>query len=62
MWPSICIYIHIYIHQLIDNLKLTICKLFDWFKYNNFKATAFKCHVFLPSYKSTSRNINGSII
>ena len=48
--------------ELIDNLKMTICKLFDWFRYNNFKATATKCHVFSPSYKSTSININGSII
>ena len=36
-----------YYDKLKENLELTIYKIFNWFKYNNFKANATKCHFFL---------------
>ena len=35
-----------YYNELKENLELEIYKIFDWFKYNNFKANATKCHFF----------------
>ena len=46
----------------ISNLKLTIEKIFNWFEYNNLKANASKCHLFLSPYKHTSINIIESVI
>ena len=39
-------------NELIDNMELTIRKIFDWFKYNSLKANATKWHFFLLSNKS----------
>ena len=51
-----------YYDKLKGNLELTICKILNWFKYNNFKANATKCHFFLSPYQSATINIDGSII
>ena len=51
-----------YYDKLKENLELTIYKIFNWFKYNNFKANATKCRFFLSSYQSATKNIDGSII
>ena len=48
--------------KLKENLELTIYTIFDWFKYNNFKANANKCHFFLSPYQSATINIDYSII
>ena len=42
--------------------ELTIYKIFNWFKYNNFKSNATKCHFFVSPYQSATINIDGSII
>ena len=34
----------------------------DWFCYNNFKANASKCHLFLSSFNGKSINIKSSVI
>ena len=41
-----------YYDKLKENLELTIYKIFNWFKYNNFKANATKYHFF--SYRPIS--------
>ena len=35
-----------YYDRLKENLELTIYKVFNWFKYNNFKRNASICHFF----------------
>ena len=42
--------------------RLTKVPHTSWFKYNNFKANANKCHFFLSPYQSATINIDGSII
>ena len=38
-----------YYDKLTENLKMTIYKIFNWFKYNNFKVIATKYHFsYLP--------------
>ena len=51
-----------YYDKLKENLELTIYKIFNWFKYDNFKANATKCHFFLSPYQSATINIDGSIM
>ena len=51
-----------YYGRLKESLEMTIYKKFDFFKYNNFKANATKCHFFLSLYQSATVNINDSII
>ena len=41
---------------------MSIYKIFNQFKYNDFKANATKCHFFLLPYQSATTNIDGSII
>ena len=48
--------------NLINNMELTVEKIFNWFEFNNLKANASKCHFFLSPYQHTSININGSVI
>ena len=48
--------------NLMSNMKLTVEKIFNWFDFNNLKASASKCHFFLSPYQHTSININGSVI
>ena len=42
--------------------ELTIYKIFNWFKYNNFKSNATKCHFVVSPDQSATINIDGSII
>ena len=51
-----------YYEKLKENLKFTIYKIFTWFKNNNFKANATKCHFFLSPHQSATINIDGSIV
>ena len=51
-----------YYDKLKENLELTIYKIFSWFRYNNFKANAIKCHFFSSPYQLATINIDGSII
>ena len=48
--------------NLINNIELTVEKIFNWFAFNNLKANASKCHLFLSPYQHTTININGSVI
>ena len=38
--------------ETISDLEITIDKLFNWFRYNNFKAIASKCHLFLSPFNA----------
>ena len=51
-----------YYEKLKENLEFTIYKIFTWFKNNNFKANATKCHFFLSPHQYVTINIDGSII
>ena len=46
----------------MNNLEITTEKMFEWFSFNNLKANASKCHLFLCSYQPFPVNIKGSII
>ena len=48
--------------ETTSNLKITLDNLFNWFFYNNFKANALKCNLFLPSFDAKSINIKSYII
>ena len=51
-----------YYDKLKENLELTIYKMLNLFKYNNYKANATKCHFFSSLYQSATINIDDSII
>ena len=46
----------------MNNLEITTEKMFRWFSFNNLKANAFKCHLFLSPYQPASVNVKGSIV
>ena len=48
--------------ETIPDLEITLDKLFNWFCYNNFKANASKCHLFLSPFNAKSINIKSSVI
>ena len=48
--------------NLINNMELTVEKIFSWFEFNNLKANASKYHFFLSPYQHSSINIDGSVI
>ena len=48
--------------ETTSNLKITLDNLFNWFCYNNFKANALKCNLFLPPFDAKSINIKSYII
>ena len=48
--------------ETISDLKITLHNLFNWFCYNNFKANASKCHLFLLPFNAKSINIKSSVI
>ena len=52
----------VYCFVKIVNLETTTEKMFEWFSFNNLKANASKCHLFLSPYEPVSVNIKGSII
>ena len=47
--------------ETISDLEITLNNLFNWFCYNNFKANASKCHLFLSSFNAKSINIKSSV-
>ena len=47
--------------KLLD-LGITLDNLFNLFCYNDFKAKASKCHLFLPSFDAKSFNVKSSVI
>ena len=50
------------LNEVINNLEITTEKMFEWFSFNNLKANASKCHLFLSPYQPFPVNIKGSII
>ena len=46
----------------ISDLEITLNNLFNWFCYNNFKANASKCHLFLSPFNAKSINNKSSVI
>ena len=51
-----------YINEVMNNLETTTEEMFEWFSFNNLKANASKCHLFLSPYQPVPVNIKGSII
>ena len=45
----------------MNNPEITTEKMFEWFSFNNLKANASKCHLFLSPYHPVLVNIKGSI-
>ena len=50
------------LNEVMNNLEITTEKMFEWFSFNNLKANASKCHLFLSPYQPFPVNIKGSII
>ena len=50
------------LNEVMNNLELTTEKMLEWFSFNNLKANASKCHLFLSPYQPFPVNIKGSII
>ena len=50
------------LNGVMNNLEITTEKMFEWFSFNNLKANASKCHLFLSPYQHFPVNIKGSII
>jgi len=48
--------------SLIEMLEIAAAKLFEWFKNNNLKANADKCHLLLSTNQSQNMHINKTII
>ena len=48
--------------SVIEMLEIAATKLFQWFKDNNLKANADKCHLLLSTNESEQININDTII
>ena len=48
------------LNEVMNNLEITTGKMFEWFSFNNLKANASKCHLFLSLYHSVPINIKGS--
>ena len=49
-------------NEVINNLETTTKKVFEWFSFNNLKANASKCHLFVSPYEPFSLNVNVSTI
>ena len=47
--------------ETTSDLEITLGNLFNWFCYNNFKANASKCHLFLSPFNAKSINIKSSV-
>ena len=50
------------LNEVMNNLEITTEKMLEWFSFNNLKANASKCHLFLSPYQPFPVNIKGSII
>ena len=48
--------------ETISELEVTLDNLFKWFCYNNFKANASKCHLFLSPFNTKSVNLKSCVI
>ena len=48
--------------ETISDLEITLDNLFNWFRYNNFKANASKCYFFLSPFNAKSNNTKSSVI
>ena len=42
--------------QVMNNLEITTGKMFEWFNFNNLKANASKCQLFISLYQLVSGN------
>ena len=49
------------LNEFINNHEITTEKMSEWFSFNNLKASASKCHLFLSPYQPAPVNIKGSI-
>ena len=49
------------LNEVMKNLEITTEKMFEWFSFNNLKANASKCHLFLSPYHPVPVNIKDSI-
>ena len=50
------------LNEVMNNLEITTEKMFEWFNFNNVKANASKCYLFISSYHPVPVNIKGSTI
>ena len=50
------------LNEVMNNLETTTEKMFECFSFNNPKANASKCHLFLSPYHPVPVNIKGSVI
>ena len=50
------------LNEVVNTLETTTEKMFKWFSFNNLKANAPKCHLFLSPYQPVPVNIKDSII
>ena len=48
--------------ETVSDLEIALDNLFNWFCFNNFKANASKCHLFLLLFNVKSINIKSSVI
>ena len=49
------------LNDVMNDIEITAEKMFEWFSFNNLKANASKCHLFLSPYQPFPVNIKGSI-
>ena len=45
----------------MNNLEIPTEKMSEWFSFNNLKASAPKCHLFISPYQPVPVNIEGSV-
>ena len=50
------------LNEVMNNLEITTEKMFEWFSFNNLKAYASKCHLFLSPYHPVPVNVKVSTI
>ena len=50
------------LNEVINDLETTAEKMFKWFHFNNLKANASDCHLFLSLQQPVPVNIKGSVI
>ena len=47
--------------ETLSDLEITLDNLFNWFCYNNFKANAAKCNLFLSLFNAKSINVKSFV-
>ena len=45
------------LNEVMNNLRIFLEKMFEWFSFNNVKANTFKCHLFFFPYQPVSVNV-----